>query len=147
MVEIKELNSENWYSCCEIKVAKEQEEFLIPNAVSIAHSKYEPSLKTVAIYFQGSVVGFAMYNTVKEELDSYWIWRIMVDEGYQGKGIGEAATRLIVEEMKGLEECERIAVAYVDGNEGAAKLYKKLGFIHRGNRFSKEVAVILDINN
>lgn len=147
MVEVKELNRENWYECCEIKVAKEQEDLLIPNVVSIAHSKYEPSLKTVAIYFQGSVVGFAMYNTVKEELDSYWIWRIMVDERYQGRGIGEAATRLIIEEMKGLENCERIAVAYVAHNNGAAKLYEKLGFTHRGDRFGKEVAVILDINS
>ena len=145
MIGIKELNEENWYRCCEINVSKEQEKFLISNAISIAHSKYEPSLKTVAIYFEGEVVGFAMYNTVKEELDSYWIWRIMVDEKFQGQGIGEEATRLIVEDMKKFKECKRIAVAYVDGNEGAAKLYKKVGFVHRGERFGKEVAVVLDV--
>jgi len=145
MIGIKELNEENWYRCCEINVSKEQEKFLISNAISIAHSKYDPSLKTVAIYFEGEVVGFAMYNTVKEELDSYWIWRIMVDEKFQGQGIGEEATRLIVEDMKKFKECKRIAVAYVDGNEGAAKLYKKVGFVHRGERFGKEVAVVLDV--
>ncbi len=145
MVEVKELNEENWYKCCEINVSKEQEEFLISNAVSIAHSKYEPSLKTVAIYFEGEVVGFAMYNTIKEELDSYWIWRIMVDERFQGQGIGEEATRLIIKDMKGFKECRRIAVAYVGGNEGAAKLYKKLGFVDGGDRFGREVAVVLEV--
>ncbi len=98
-VGIVELNAENWYECCELEVSEEQEEYIEPNAISIAQSKFEPTLKPYAIYAEEKVVGFLMYNTVPEELDAYWIYRIMVDKQYQGEGIGKAATKLMLSEM------------------------------------------------
>jgi diamine N-acetyltransferase len=35
-VKIVELNAENWYDCCELEVSKEQQEYIEPNATSIA---------------------------------------------------------------------------------------------------------------
>jgi diamine N-acetyltransferase len=40
-VKIVELNAENWYECCELEVSTEQKEYMEPNAISIAQSKYE----------------------------------------------------------------------------------------------------------
>jgi diamine N-acetyltransferase len=81
-VRIAELNAENWYDCCLLEVSEEQIAYLEPNAVSIAQSKFETTLKPYAIYFEEKVVGFFMFNTVREELDGYWIYRIMVDKSY-----------------------------------------------------------------
>ena len=49
-VKIVELNTENWYECCKLEVFKEQIEYIEPNSVSIAQSKFEPTLKPYAIY-------------------------------------------------------------------------------------------------
>lgn len=145
-VEIEELNETNWHACCELEVAEEQKLYMEPNAVSIAQSKFEPTLKPFAIVAEERVVGFLMYNTVPEELDAYWIYRIMVDKQYQGKGIGKEASRLMIEEMTGSLQAEKIAVGYHPDNFGAHQLYNSLGFVDNGDRFGKEMAVVKSVN-
>ena len=146
-VKIVELNAENWYDCCELEVSTEQKEYMEPNAVSIAQSKFETSLKPYAIYVADEIVGFLMYNSIQEELDGYWIYRIMVDKKFQGKGIGKAATKLMILEMAKLPNAKKIVVGYHPENLGAHNLYSSLGFIDNGDRFGKEMAVIKNIND
>ena len=141
-VKIVELNADNWYDCCELEVSKEQKEYIEPNAISIAQSKFELTLKPYAIYVKEKVVGFLMYNSVQEELDGYWVYRIMVDKQFQGKGIGKAATKLMISEMAKSPNAKKIVVGYHPENLGAHNLYSSLGFIDYGDRFGKEMAVI-----
>jgi len=144
-VEIKELNSENWYECCKLSLSNEQKDFMESNSVSIAQTKFEPTLKPYAIYYEGQVRGFLMYNSVKEELDGYWIYRIMIDKTFQGKGIGSFATELMILEMIKTLGARRIIVGYHPQNKAAHQLYKNLGFVDFGDRFGKEQAVIKEI--
>ncbi|MEK5333606.1 GNAT family N-acetyltransferase [Lysinibacillus sp. FSL W8-0992] len=141
-VKIVELNAENWYDCCELEIATEQKKYIESNAISIAQSKFEPTLKPYAIYLNEKVVGFLMYNAVQEELDGYWVYRIMVDKKFQGKGIGKAATKLMISEMAKLPNSKKVIVGYHPENLGAHNLYASLGFIDEGHRFGKEMAVI-----
>lgn len=141
-VKLVELNSENWYECCKLEVSKEQKDYMEPNAISIAQSKFEPTLRPYAIYVEDQVAGFLMYNSVKEELDGYWVYRIMIDKEFQGKGIGKAATKLMISEMEKLPDANKIIVGYNPENKGAHHLYSSLGFIDNGDRFGKEMAVI-----
>jgi diamine N-acetyltransferase len=145
-VKLVELNVENWYDCCELEVSTEQAEYIESNAISIAQSKFEPTLKPYAIYLEEKVVGFLMYNSVQEELDGYWVYRIMVDKEFQGKGIGKAATKLMISEMATLPDAKKIVVGYHPENLGAHNLYASLGFVDNGDRFGKEMAVIKYIN-
>ena len=141
-VQIVELNEENWYECCQLTLTKDQEAYMESNAVSIAQTKFEPSLKAYAIYYGEKVVGFLMFNCEKEELDGYWIYRIMLDEAYQRKGIGKIATELMLEEMAKLPDAKKIVVGYHPENKGAHQLYESLGFVDHGDRFGKEMAVV-----
>ncbi|MGE7093813.1 GNAT family N-acetyltransferase [Lysinibacillus sp. NPDC048646] len=145
-VKLVELNAENWYECCVLDLSKEQTDFIEPNAISIAQSKFEPTLKPYAIYFEENIVGFLMFNSVTEELDGYWVYRIMVDKHFQGKGIGKAATELMISEVAKLPNAKKIVVGYHPENKGAHYLYASLGFIDNGDRFGKEMAVIRYIN-
>lgn len=145
-VKIEELNAENWYDCCVLEVEPSQSKYIESNAVSIAQSKFEPTLKPYAIYFQEKVVGFLMYNSVQEELEGNWIYRIMVDKEYQGKGIGKAATKLMISEMAKQPNIKKLVVGYHPENKGAHNLYASLGFIDYGDRFGKEMAVVKNVN-
>jgi len=145
-VKILELNVENWYECCKLEVSPEQKGFIEANSVSIAQSKFEPTLIPYAIYFEEKVVGFLMYNSVQEELDGHWIYRIMVDKNFQGKGIGKAATTLMITEIAKLPNAKKVVVGYHPENLGAHHLYSSLGFIDNGDRFGKEMAVVKCIN-
>ena len=143
---LREVTAENWYDCCQLGVSEEQEQFVEPNSVSIAQSKYEPTLRLKAIYLRQDLVGFAMYNTEPEELDGHWIYRLMIDKQYQRRGIARQAMRSIIDEMAGLANCRRIIVGYKPSNTAARALYASLGFEDRGNRFGKEAAVVLDLH-
>lgn len=145
-VKIEELNEDNWYDCCELELPENQAAYIEANAVSIAQSKFEPTLKPFAIYFKEKVVGYLMFNTLKEELDGYWVFRIMVDKNFQGRGIGKTATQLMISEMSKLPNAEKIVVGYHPDNKAAHHLYASLGFIDNGDRFGKEMAVIKHLN-
>lgn len=146
-VKLISLNENNWYTCCELKVSDEQAKFIEPNAISITQSKFEPTLKPYAIYFGEKIVGFLMFNAEEEELGGHWIYRIMVDKDFQGKGIGKAATVLMMEEMTKIANVKKIVVGYHPENKSAHHLYSSLGFIDHGDRFGKEMAVIKYIND
>lgn len=144
-VRILEINEENWYECCQLELTDDQEQYMESNAVSIAQTRFDENLKAYAIYLDGQVVGLLMFNTEKEELDGYWIYRIMLDKNYQNKGIGKVATELMITEMAQLPGAHKIVVGYHPENKGAHKLYESLGFVDQGDRFGKEMAVVKSI--
>ncbi|GLB61670.1 GNAT family N-acetyltransferase [Cytobacillus sp. NCCP-133] len=144
-VRIGAVTADNWYDCCLLELAEDQKVYMEPNAVSIAQSKFETTLKPYAIYLGDKAVGFLMYNTVQEELDGYWIYRIMVDKKYQGKGIGKKATELMIARMAKLPEAKNIVIGYSPENLEAHNLYASLGFKDHGDRFGKEMAVVKKI--
>ncbi|MDF2066397.1 GNAT family N-acetyltransferase [Bacillus sp. Cr_A10] len=144
-VRLVELNDDNWYECCQLEISEEQSNYIEPNAISIAQSKFEPTLVLYGIYLEEKVVGFLMYNSVPEELEGHWVYRIMVDKQFQGQGIGKAATKLMINEMAKLPNVKKIVVGYHPENLGAHNLYASLGFIDHGDRFGKEMAVIKHI--
>jgi diamine N-acetyltransferase len=86
-----------------------------------------------------------MYNSVAEELNGHWIYRIMVDKKFQGKGIGKAAMEQIIAEMKKLPDVKKMIVGYHPDNTCAHQLYASLGFIDHGDRFGKEMAVVKNL--
>lgn len=87
-----------------------------------------------------------MYNSVKEELDGYWVYRIMIDKAFQDQGIGKIATQLMIDEMVKLPDATQIIVGYHPDNKQAHMLYESLGFVDEGHRFGREMAVIKKIN-
>ena len=145
-ITIKEVNGTNWYECCNLQITEGQQQFLEPNAISILQAKFEPTLKPYAIYLDETMVGFLMFNSILEELGAYWIYRIMVDQQHQGKGVGKRATQLMISEIEKLPSAKRIVVGYHPDNKNAHKLYEGLGFIDYGDRFGKEMAVVKDLN-
>lgn len=139
MISLRPIDAQNWYTCCHLALSEQQQSYMEPNAISLLQAMYEPTLRPRAIYEEETMVGFLMYNTEPEELDAWWIYRIMIDHAYQGKGIGRHATELMLEEIG---EGKSIVVGYHPENKAAHHLYESLGFVDEGHRFGREMAVI-----
>ncbi|RDB32424.1 GNAT family N-acetyltransferase [Exiguobacterium sp. RIT594] len=140
-IELRPVTNENWEACCALELTTEQQGFLEPNVYSIAQAGFEPTLVMRAIYAADELTGFLMYNSEREELDGYWIYRLMIDRRHQGSGIGRKAMRLLLEEMQQLPEATCIVVGYHPDNQATHRLYERLGFTNHGDRFGKEMAV------
>lgn len=63
--------------------------------------------------------------------NNYWIYRLMIDKEYQGKGIGIQAILLIIEKMRSINEknIPLIMIGYNPKNLSAKLVYKKAGFV------------------
>lgn len=139
-VELREITPENFKECINLKVAEEQKDFVAPNVTSIAQSKIYPTVEPFAVYNDEELVGFVMFGLDIED-DRYYLVRLMIDEKFQGKGFGRAATLAVIEKMKLVEDCNEIYLSFVPENECAERLYKSVGFEPTGELSEGEVVM------
>ena len=86
------------------------------------------------------MVGFVMYGFDTED-EHFYLGRLMIDEKFQGKGYGKAATLEVIERLKQNEDCNEIYLSFVPENTGAEKLYKSVGFERTGELNGSEIVM------
>ncbi|MGY1781668.1 GNAT family N-acetyltransferase [Geodermatophilus sp. SYSU D01036] len=126
---------------CELRVAPGQESFVAPNAVSIAEAYVHPQAWCRAVRADGQLVGFVMLWDSPEEL-GHMLWRLMVDAGAQGRGIGREVVRLVAEHVRA-QGVPELRVSVVDGEGGPEPFYRSLGFVRTGEMADDEPVLAL----
>ena len=89
-----------------------------------------------AVYLEGEPVGFVMlsWNVTPQPPDiigPWFLWKLIVDERHQGRGIGRA----IVEKIIGLIRADgatELLTSHVIGEGGPDGFYERLGFVPTG---------------
>ena len=76
-----------------------------------------------------------------DECNVYDFSQLFIDERYQGNGFGIEAARQILELMKHDGKYDKVTLCYIDGNEAAKNLYKKLGFYLTGACDENEIVM------
>ena len=141
MIELKPVTIDNFWDVIEIKINKEQEQYIPDNIFLIAMSKIISQCIPLAIYSNNIVVGFLMYG-LDENKENYWIHIMMIGDNHQGKGYAKESFQKILSEIKKDKSVHKILLAVNKGNINAVKIYEKLGFRFNGERFDeKEWAV------
>ena len=71
----------------------------------------------------------------------------MIDQRYQGKGLGKKALNEIIKYVKTmpLGKGAKLYLSYVPGNDYAEKLYKDAGFVPNGEKDGEEIVLVLDL--
>lgn len=113
------------------------ENFVASNALSIVQSVYENGWITKAIEHEGKLIGFTMYGYC-EENDFYELCRIMIDRKYQGNGYGTQAIKLVLEEMKAIEDCMEVYLSTDPENVVGKYVYAKIGFVSENRMIGDE---------
>ena len=104
-----------------------------------------PRQKTTKIIENdGIIIGFTMYGYAKKQ-GYYELCRIMIDYKYQGNGYGTEAMKLVISEMKKIENCKDIYLSTNPENLRGKHLYKKLGFLNTGEFVDEEELYVLSI--
>jgi diamine N-acetyltransferase len=142
VVELREVTQETVRAVCRLQVAEAQRGFVAPNAVSFAEALFEPKAWYRAITADGVLVGFAMLY-LDPEAPQYYLWRLMVGEGFQGLGYGREAVRRIVDHVRGLPGASRLLVSWVPGPGSPEPFYLGLGFVPTGELDDEEVVAAL----
>lgn len=138
MIEFIEIDRHNFFDVIDLKVADEQKSFVASNVFSLAQAKAYPECVCLAIYCDDVLVGFTMYCMDFDDKE-YWIYRLMIDEKFQGKGYGKAAMEELIDRIKQDRAHHVIYLSFEPENERAKRLYEKLGFVADGRVIDGEV--------
>ncbi|EPQ6155997.1 GNAT family N-acetyltransferase, partial [Acinetobacter baumannii] len=87
MINLKNLDRENWLLCAKLLLDESQKDYVAPNVYSIAESKVEEHYCPRVICFNDEVVGFLMYCVEIDPPDEtlFWLFRFMIGKDHQAK--------------------------------------------------------------
>ncbi len=111
-----------------IKVKPGQAKYIESVDECLAEAKEIQQWHPVAIYSEEEIIGFAMYGSFGPNKDT-WIDRIIIDEKFQGKGLGKKAMLKLIDIVAHEYEIKVIYLSIVEENKVAYQLYKDIGFV------------------
>lgn len=134
LVSLREVSKENLLPILRLKVAPSQERFVAPNSISIAEAHFDPEIAWFrAIYADGTPVGFLMLED-RPKRPSYFLWRFMIDQRFQGFGFGARALALLVDHVRTRPGATILSTSCVPGEGGPGPFYEKNGFSYTGEK-------------
>ena len=84
-----------------------------------------------AVYDDHNVVGFIMMGYY-EEKKYYTLWKLLIDQRYQGHGYGKAALELGIAFLREHFHVSEVYTGVLPGNIVAKSLYQSVGFENTG---------------
>ncbi|AYC28434.1 GNAT family N-acetyltransferase [Paenisporosarcina cavernae] len=129
MLYLETITKHNWLKAISLQVRDDQLTFVARNVVSLAQLNFLDHFQAKGIFAEDEMVGFTLFG-IDEKDQSYWIYRMMIDQHHQGKGYGKEALKLIIEDIRKQKEAHHstITLSYEPENEVAKQLYEKAGF-------------------
>lgn len=132
-VTLREITAETVNAVIKLAVAERQERFVAANAVSLAQALFAPEAWYRAIFAGEELTGFVMLydeslrSPIPED-PKIAVWRFMVGEQHQRKGIGRAAMELVIEHARSRKCFHTLELSYVPAEGGPEPFYLSLGF-------------------
>ncbi len=129
-LEIHDVTATNYRDILQLKVAQSQKDYIETPYECLEDSVEWKQFKPVGLYVETELVGFAMYGFFKGEgaKGRLWIDRLLIDEQFQGRGLGTQFMCKLVETVREEYGVQAIYLSVYPENEGAVRLYRKLGF-------------------
>ncbi|MGG0124187.1 GNAT family N-acetyltransferase [Bacillus paranthracis] len=128
-VYLKAIDKRNWEEAITLSVTEEQQTLIASNLYSIAEVQFLDNFYAKGIYLDEKMIGFTMFGIDPDD-NNYWIYRLMIDEKFQGQGIGKQAIHLVIDEIRNNNaNSSIIMIGYAPENLTAKFVYKKAGFI------------------
>ena len=157
MIELRKVDADNLWDIAALSVAPHQKGLVSPNTHSIMEAYVCITSGGTAlpfgIYADGVPVGFLMIGYGCADWpdaplvahDRYSLWRLMIDQRYQGRGYGKAALHKAIEYMKTLPcgPSDGCWLSYEPNNHAARRLYQSFGFEETGEMDGCEVIALL----
>ena len=138
-IELREITDENREAILALHAGPGQGRFVSSVADSIEEAAEQPegSPWYRAVYADGEPVGFVMlsWNVTPRPPDiigPWFLWKLIVDERHQGRGIGRAIVQHVVELIR-TEGATELLTSHVIGDGAPHGFYERLGFVPTGS--------------
>ncbi len=127
-----------------LSVAPPQQAFVATNSKSIAEAHFHPEAWFRAIYANEEPVGFLMLHDEHllerpREKGYYFLWRLMIDSRFQGRGYGRRAVEALVRHVRSRPHAERLLTSCLPGGGSPLPFYLSVGFARTGREIHGEI--------
>lgn len=128
MIHLVDIDPGNWR--LGLRVADSQKNYVSDSYAMLAraYAYREQRSRAFVIYDNETPVGMGMYHDCPD-LDAFDLSQLFIDERYQGKGYGKAATKLVLDAMQQDGKYCKAILCYIEGNAAAKNLYESFGFV------------------
>ena len=151
-VSLREITAENRAAVEALAVTATQSEYVTGVADSLLEAAAEPDARPWfrAVYADDEPVGFVMLSdgiTVDnpDYLGPYYLWRLIVDHRFQGRGYGSAALRLAIDHLRTRPDADVLLTSVAAGPETPLGFYLGFGFTLRGDVHQGELVLHLPL--
>lgn len=131
MIKLREITPDNYQEARKLDVRPDQQNFVAPIIKSLADAFVYKQDRFRLAYAGEAIVGYTLITPYQREGRQYInIIRLMIDQKYQGRGLGRALLKETLQWIDTFEpKPEIIRISAVPENEPAIALYKSEGFI------------------
>jgi diamine N-acetyltransferase len=143
-MEFREVTRGNFRECIGLAVRDDQK-FVASNLYSLAEAKADPDCIPRAIYADGTMVGFLMYEVHRERRELY-LSRLMIDQRHQHRGYGRRALELLVRIALTEPGIETIGLSTRPDNSDGIRFYERFGFVDTGVLDAGEEVFVLRLS-
>ena len=136
-VTLEEITAENREAVLALRIVPGQDRFVSSVRDSLAEAAEYPHARPWyrAVFASGEPagpVGFVMVSwncepQPPEIIGPWFLWKLLIDKRYQGRGYGAAVVRQIAELVRA-EGATELLTSYVPEDGGPAGFYQRLGF-------------------
>ncbi|HEY7175347.1 MAG TPA: GNAT family N-acetyltransferase [Micromonosporaceae bacterium] len=137
-VTLREITGENRDAVLALEVASSQLRFVgsVRDALELAAEIPEANPWYRAVYAGDQPVGFVMLSWDVEPqppdiFGPWFLWKLIIDERYQGSGIGRDVVRQVAALVRAAGATE-LLTSYVPDDDGPAGFYRQVGFVPTG---------------
>ena len=147
-IELKDISPDNYASALALSVSETQKNLVAPVMKSLADAfVYKESIFKLA-YSANDLVGYVLlYPYSEENRRLVNIVRLMIDQEYQGRGLGKKLLNCALEFIRALQPAvDVVRISTRPSNEVALNLYRRAGFVDRGLE-DEEIALYMKLDS
>ena len=137
-IELREVTDANREAVIALHAGPAEGRFVSSVADSIEEAEETPegSPWYRAVYLDGEPVGFVMLSwdvtpQPPDIIGPWFLWKLIVDERYQGRGVGREIVERVVELIRAQGATE-LYTSHVVAEDGPDGFYERLGFVPTG---------------
>lgn len=152
LVSLVEITEENRDAVCALRVHPGQERFVASVARSLEQAAATPEAEPWyrAVYSAEGPVGFVMlsWNVPPGRpgiIGPYFLWRLLIDGRYQGRGFGRAVLSQVVDLVRA-DGATELLTSYQPGEGEPGPFYLGLGFQPTGEMDGEEIVLRLAVS-
>jgi diamine N-acetyltransferase len=149
MVSLRPLDASDRQAVEALRVAPGQERFVSSVAESLREAAEHPGANAQCwvVHDGDTPVGFVM---IADEVDDpdyipHYLWKLLIDERHQRRGVGTATLDLIVDVFRGRPGVEVLTAHAGEGDGSPIAFYERYGFERTGDVLDDEVLLRLGL--